>query len=109
MRLIRTCLAALAAAIALGMVPPAANAQLSPGAPVLGACGDVASGSDSGLAGVENKTCAGSALVFNGPAIGRIAVVVGPTIISPGFAGVVAVSSGSVFIGPGAGSEVGLP
>jgi hypothetical protein len=106
-------LAVLAVAAALVVAAPVANAQPLPdaggGGAALGPCGNLSSGPDSGLSGVQNENCVGSALIFNGPAIGRVGVVIGPTIISPGFAGVVAVSEGTVFMGPGAGSEVAVP
>jgi hypothetical protein len=113
MQFVSNSLAVLAVATALAVAAPVANAQPFPdagaGGAALGPCGNLSSGPDSGLAGVQNENCVGSALIFNGPAIGRIGVVIGPTIISPGFVGAVAVSQGSIFMGPGAGSEVVVP
>jgi hypothetical protein len=110
MRFVSSSLAVLALTTALAVAAPVANAQLLPGGgAVLGPCGDISSAPDSGLSGVQYDNCSGAALVFNGPAIGRIGVIIGPTIMSPGFVGPVAVSGGSVFMGPGAGSVVGVP
>jgi hypothetical protein len=103
-------LAVLAVTTALAVAAPVANAQAFLGAgggAALGPCGNLSGAPDSGLGGVQNENCVGSALIFNGPAVGRIGVVIGPTIISPGFVGTVATSQGSIFIGPGAGSLVG--
>ena len=105
MHFFRSALAMLALLTALAAAP-AADAQ-GPIADAVGPCGTVTGGLDSGLPGVTNASCLGAGLVFNGPSVGRIATVIGPTIISPGFVGVVGVSAGSVFIGPGAGQAVG--
>jgi hypothetical protein len=113
MQLLGSSLAVLAVTTALAVAAPVANAQDFPVAggvgAALGPCGNLSSGPDSGLSGVQNENCVGSALIFNGPAIGRIGVVIGPTIISPGFVGAVALSNGSIFMGPGAGSELVAP
>jgi hypothetical protein len=106
MRFVSSSLAVLAVTTSLAVAAPVANA-LPFGGAVLGPCGNLSGAPDSGLGGVQNENCVGSALIFNGPAIGRIGVVIGPTIITPSFVGVVAVSQGSVFVGPGAGSQVG--
>jgi hypothetical protein len=107
MRFVTSSLAALALIAAFAVAAPAASAQVPvvPGATGVGPCGTMTGGPDSGLPGVMTSNCLGGGLVFNGPDIGRIATVVGPTIISPGFVGVVGVSAGSVFIGPGAGGN----
>jgi hypothetical protein len=110
MQLVSSSLAVLAVTTAVAVAAPVANAQpflgAGGGGAALGPCGNLSGAPDSGLGGVQNENCVGSALIFNGPAIGRIGVVIGPTIISPGFVGTVAVSQGSNFIGPGAGALV---
>jgi hypothetical protein len=53
-----------------------------------------------GNGGSEDIVCAGVALVFIGPSVGGINNVIGPTIISPGFAGVVITSNGNSAVGP---------
>jgi hypothetical protein len=110
MQLVSSSLAVLAVTTALAVAAPVANALPFPvaggGGAALGPCGNLSGAPDSGLGGVQNENCVGSALIFNGPAIGRIGTVIGPTIISPGFVGIVAVSQGSIFVGPGAGSQV---
>ncbi|HYZ27525.1 MAG TPA: hypothetical protein VE570_00600 [Thermoleophilaceae bacterium] len=105
MHFFRSALAMLALLTALAAAP-AAGAQGPIGAAV-GPCGTATGGPDSGLPGVSQSSCLGAGLVFNGPSVGRIATVIGPTIISPAFAGVVGVSAGSIFMGPGAGQTVG--
>lgn len=48
------------------------------------ACGDNNKIQQQGGTGsTTNKTCANSGLVFNGPSIGNVAVVLGPTVIGP--------------------------
>jgi hypothetical protein len=111
MRFARSCLAAVAVTAAFAVATPAASAQVVPGVPgfggdVAGPCAHVNSGPDTGVPGVAPQVC-GAGLVFIGPSVGRIASVVGPTIISPGFVGAVGVGAGSVFIGPGAGGNNG--
>jgi hypothetical protein len=68
-----------------------------------------AGGECSNPAGVEGQgrtggndiyACIGAGLSFVGPSIGMISTVMGPTIISPGFAGSVIVSGGNVNVGP---------
>ena len=50
----------------------------------LDACGDNNKPQQQGGTGTnENKTCANQGLVFNGPAIGNLAAVIGSTIIGP--------------------------
>src|SRR5258708_1461542 len=102
MQFLSSSLAVLAVTTALAGAAPVANAQPFPGAAgggaALGPCGNLSSGPDSGLSGVQNENCVGSALIFNGPAVGRIGVVIGPTIITPGAVGAVAVSEGSIFM-----------
>jgi hypothetical protein len=109
MRFARHALAALAVIAVFAVGAPTAGAQPFPvgvGGAAVAPCGYSTGGPDAGLAGVSNTNCTGGGLVFNGPAVGRIATVIGPTIMSPGFVGLVAGSAGSNFIGPGAGSEV---
>ena len=108
MRFIRTFLAVLAGIAALATTP-AADAQL-PGSGNGGSpCATSTSGPDGAVSGTSFSNCLGGGLVFNGPSIGRIASVIGPTIISPGFVGVVGVSGGSNFLGPGAGGLAAVP
>jgi hypothetical protein len=53
-----------------------------------------------GTGGIVNTACSGVGdLVFIGPS-STVATAIGPTIISPGFAGVVTVSNGDVALGP---------
>jgi len=60
-----------------------------------GVCGS-SSGAEGqgGTAGTNAYICAGSGLVFVGPAIGQIASVIGPTIIGPATIGAISVSAG---------------
>ena len=101
----------LAVVLALAVVAPAARAQVpvpvgaaSSSGNLVGPCATNTGGPDAGVPGATAAVC-GSGLTFVAPAIGRIESVIGPTIISPGFAGVVTVSGGSAFVGPGSGSE----
>jgi hypothetical protein len=111
--------AALCICAALAAAAPGANAQVpfpfpaggnvgpigNNPATALGPCSSPSGAEGQGGAGhVENQTCVGAGLSFTGPAIGQIATVIGPTIISPGFAGTVVVSAGSAAVmgGPGA-------
>jgi hypothetical protein len=76
----------------------------------LPAGGAMPTGGDcSNPAGVEGQgrtggndiyACIGAGLSFVGPSVGMISTVMGPTIISPGFAGSVIVSGGNVNVGP---------
>ena len=104
--------AAMLATAVLAAGAPAAHAQTpvtGVGLPGLGApVGDVgatacgpAHGAEGqgGTGGSEANACMGSGLVFIGPA-STVNTVVGPTIISPGFAGVVMVSNGATAFGP---------
>jgi hypothetical protein len=52
-----------------------------------------------GVGGTESVVCSGGGLVFVGPAT-SVDTTIGPTIISPGFAGVVVVSGGPASVGP---------
>ena len=69
--------------------------RLSPG----GSCGSSVGEEGGGLTGGNNYTVCGGGLTFVGPNT-AISNVIGPTIISPGFAGSVIVASGNVVIGP---------
>jgi hypothetical protein len=110
--------AALAAAASLAAVAPAASASTAThysvprtltalpswmiaGGPAVtsGQCSTTISGEAGSTAGTESHVCLGAGLSFIGPAIGQIATVIGPTIISPGFTGTVVVSAGSVTVG----------
>jgi hypothetical protein len=65
-----------------------------------GPCGSASDTPGQGAtAGTASQVCMGSGLSFVGPAIGQIATVIGPTIISPGFVGNVVVSAGNGSIG----------
>jgi hypothetical protein len=63
--------------------------------PVSGACG-IPTGAENqgGTGGTNNSDCLGAGLVFNGPQIGQIASVVGPTVIGPAVVGTSIVSAG---------------
>jgi hypothetical protein len=50
--------------------------------------------------GNDIYSCMGAGLSFVGPSTGLVSTVIGPTIISPGFAGSVIVSGGNVNVGP---------
>jgi hypothetical protein len=123
---LRTPLAAvLAAAAALAIGAPAAGASTFPayrytvpaafaqfkarpvalstpvGLPAAASCGPQTGNEGQGrTSGVDNSVCVGSGLSFVGPSVGGIATVMGPTIISPGFAGSVIVAGGNVAIAP---------
>jgi hypothetical protein len=106
--------AAVLAAAMLAAGAPVAQAAIAPiagsgllglGTPAAGnvaatACGP-AHGAElqGGTAGSQANACMGSGLVFFGPT-STVNSVVGPTIISPGFAGVVIVSNGPAAFGP---------
>jgi hypothetical protein len=122
---IRTSLvAALAVAAVLGVGAPAASASTAPTrqfsiptafarfqtTPVaLSTPIGIPAGSCTEPTGVEGQgrvggndifTCMGAGLSFIGPSLGQVSTVIGPTIISPGFAGNVIVSGGNVNVGP---------
>ena len=61
-----------------------------------GPCGASVAGGGGTAGYAASQNCLGSGLVFVGPEIGQIASVIGPTIISPGFTGVVNVSAGNI-------------
>ena len=96
----RTLLAGALVAVALAVTAPSAGAQVpvtTPGAGSGICAGVVANPGEIRAPDVEHQQCA--VLGFIGPAIGQIASVVGPTIISPGYAGTVIVASGNVVAG----------
>jgi hypothetical protein len=128
MRLRKPFIVALAAAAALVVAAPAAHASPAPAyhfsmptgfagfrgmpvalpTPVDLPVGGAAEACET-PSGVEGQgrtggndiyTCIGAGLSFVGPSIGLISTVMGPTIISPGFAGSVIVSGGNVNVGP---------
>jgi hypothetical protein len=101
-------------AVMLATVAPAANADTAPwfpawfgglGVPAAGNVGMSGCGSthgaegQGGTGGSEANGCTGAGLVFIGPS-STVNTVIGPTIISPGFAGVVIVSNGPTAFGP---------
>jgi hypothetical protein len=104
-------LAALAVPIALALGAPAAGAatlpklNLSPtgvsgfGAgytfPVGKSCGSIVGVEGQGPSGGIDSTVCGYGLTFVGPLV-SVTNVIGPTIISPGFAGTVVVAGGNV-------------
>ena len=112
-------LAALAAAVALAVGAPAASASTvptlnykllgglaglsRPGAgypyPAVRSCGSSVGAEGQGPVGGVNMTVCGYGLTFVGPTT-SINNVVGPTIISPGFAGSVIVAGGNVAVAP---------
>jgi hypothetical protein len=111
--------AMLAAAVAIAVGAPAAEASTAPmfalptsssfarlqalstvAFPIRpgGSCGSSVGAEGAGPAGGNNYTVCGGGLTFVGPNT-AISNVIGPTIISPGFAGSVIVASGNVIIG----------
>ena len=105
-------LAALAVPIALALGAPAAGAATMPklnlslptgvsgfGAgytfPVGKSCGSTVGVEGQGPSGGINATVCGYGLTFVGPLV-SVNNVIGPTIISPGFAGTVVVAGGNV-------------
>jgi hypothetical protein len=124
MRLRKSLIVALAATAALAVATPAAHASTLPayhftmptfaglqtapvalstpvGLPAGGACTTPTGVEGQGrTGGTDIYSCMGAGLSFVGPSIGLISTVIGPTIISPGFAGSVIVSGGNVNVGP---------
>jgi hypothetical protein len=98
--------APVAAASASTIAVPAPARQWAGGVPGTGAapvaagsCGTANSlGLDAGVGGTETQVCPGTGPVFIAPAVGQMAVVMGPTIIGPAVIGVSAVSAGSVIV-----------
>jgi hypothetical protein len=66
------------------------------GALASGLCGgtSTAGQGQGGTGGATSQHCLGAGLSFTGPAIGQIATVIGPTIISPAVVGTAIVVSG---------------
>jgi hypothetical protein len=125
MRLRKPLIVALGATAALAVAAPAAHASTLPayhfsmptafagfkgtpvalstpvGLPAGGACTTPTGVEGQGRTGGNDiYSCMGAGLSFVGPSIGLISTVIGPTIISPGFAGSVIVSGGNVNVGP---------
>ena len=110
----RTPVAAALAVAALAVGAPAAGAStwpVSAGLPSIpaalplpgnaaGPCGTVAQQGQGRVSGNEASVCQGSGLSFVGPSVGQVATVMGPTILSPGYAGTVIVTTGNIAIGP---------
>jgi hypothetical protein len=71
-----------------------------PFTPGVGPCGTLTADGQGGTAGVENRICVGSGLVFVGPSVGQVASVMGPTIIGPAVIGTSVVSAGNVAVVP---------
>jgi hypothetical protein len=97
-------LAALAVSAVLGVGAPAAGAIPlgTAGAIPLAvpACVTATTEGQGRVGGVANQSCVGAGgLSFIGPS-SAISTVIGPTIITPAFTGVVVVSGGNVAIGP---------
>jgi hypothetical protein len=82
--------AAPASAAGVALPFPAGGAGNSA---ALGAC--ARSTAPQGQGSVGQTTIQSCGLNFIGPSTGQIAAVIGPTIISPGFAGTVVVSAGN--------------
>ena len=83
-----------------GVVPGWGGGAASPGSVGMSGCGPAHGSEGQGGSGGSNPSvCAGSGLIFVGPST-NLNTAIGPTIISPGFAGVVTVSNGPVAIGP---------
>jgi hypothetical protein len=115
----RAYLAALAGCAALAVGAPIASASPVPtgfgggvGGPLnlgpignnpavaWGPCGTpTGAEGQGGTGGTAQQSCVGAGLSYVGPAIGQIATVIGPTIISPGFVGTVIVSAGNAAAG----------
>jgi hypothetical protein len=109
----RSVLAALAIIAALALGAPVASAEAVPGGllpggvgssagggAVSGPCAESTAGQGQGRVGAATQlSCTAGGLVFNGPQIGQISSVIGPTIISPGFVGTVVVTSGDAAVG----------
>jgi hypothetical protein len=111
----RACLAALAGCAALAVLAPIASASPVPagvGGPLnlgpignnpavaWGPCGTpTGAEGQGGTGGTAQQACLGAGLSYVGPAIGQIASVIGPTIISPGGVGTVIVSAGDAAAG----------
>ena len=67
----------------------------------LSPCGIGAAPGESRSSGSNNQACVGAGLVFQGPQIGQIANVVGPTMIGPTVGATVIVTAGNA--GPATG------
>jgi hypothetical protein len=119
MRIRKASLAALTATAALAVGTPAAGAFTFPAAGTWaagstlpgagnsalasGLCGgtSTAGQGQGGTGGTTSQQCLGAGLSFTGPAIGQIATVIGPTIISPAVVGTsIVVSAGNGVAGP---------
>jgi hypothetical protein len=106
----RAFIALLAVTVALAVGAPAAGASPLPAAEVAlpipaadnavaGACGRPSVQGQSSVGGVNDQVCQGAGLTFNGPAIGEIATIIGPTIIGPALVGTSILSAGNVAVG----------
>jgi hypothetical protein len=105
----RAVLAPVAVTLALVAGAPAASASPFPAAglalpgggfdAVGGPCGRPSVQGQGSTAGVSNQVCQGAGLTFNGPSIGQIATVIGPTIIGPAVIGTSVISAGDVAVG----------
>jgi hypothetical protein len=78
------------------VAPGVGNPNSGNASSATGLCGASVAGGGGTAGYAASQNCLGSGLVFVGPAIGQIATVIGPTIISPGFAGTVNVSAGNI-------------
>lgn len=115
MNLRPTFAAAVLATAAVAAGAPAAHASTTPwatsplglgpggtpgGGMGLTGCGPAHGREGQGGTGAnEHTVCSGAGLVFIGPSM-NIANVIGPTIIAPGFAGLVVVANGPAAVGP---------
>jgi hypothetical protein len=78
-----------------GVTPGGQGLGVGAVTPVSGACG-IPTGAENqgGTGGTNNSACLGVGLVYNGPQIGQIASVIGPTVIGPAVVGTSIVSAG---------------
>jgi hypothetical protein len=103
-------LASLAVTVAFVVGAPAAGASPFPGSTipvalpggynaVAGPCGRPTVDGQGSVGGVNDQVCQGAGLTFNGPSIGQIATVIGPTIIGPAVVGTSIQSAGNAAVG----------
>jgi hypothetical protein len=104
-------LASLAVTVAFVVGAPAAGASPFPVSTipvalpgggynaVAGPCGRPTVDGQGSVGGVNDQVCQGAGLTFNGPSIGQIATVIGPTIIGPAVVGTSIQSAGNAAVG----------
>ena len=62
-------------------------------------CDSTVAGGQGPAGSPDSHTCLGAGLVFNGPVVGQISSIIGPTIIGPAFVGSLVQSAGNVGVG----------